>query len=49
MICRENAGLKIYICYIERHVNTHTEFKEGLARRNFVLQEFGQDVTKQLN
>ena len=46
---RENPGIKIYICYIERHTSTHKEFKEGLARRNFLLQEFGQDVTKPLN
>ena len=38
---RENPGLKIYICYVERHVNTHTELKEAMARRNFVLTEFG--------
>lgn len=38
---RENPGLKIYICYIERHKITHREFKEGIARRGFTMTEFG--------
>ena len=49
VLSNENPSLKIYICYIERHVNTHTELKAGLAARNFIIAEFGQEVTKPIN
>jgi len=41
VLSRENLGLKIYICYVERHVNTHNQLKAGLATRNFSMTEFG--------
>ena len=46
---QHNPGLKIYICYVERHVNTHTEFKAALARKQLALTEIGADVTKTIN
>ena len=49
VLYRENANLKIYICYIERHTSTHRELKEALANHNFTVTEFGQDVTKPIN
>ena len=27
VLAKNNPGVKIYICYIERHINTHNEFK----------------------
>ena len=45
----KHPGLKIYICYIERHVSTHNALKQCLAEHNFSLTEFGQDVTKGIN
>ena len=44
-----NQELKIYICYIERHLITHNELKEKLSARGFVLTEFGQEITKPIN
>ena len=44
-----SAELKIYICYIERHTVTHDELKEKLNARNYVLTEFGQEITKPIN
>ena len=49
VLCRENPGLKIYICYIERHTNTHKELKEVVARKGFTMTEFGQEITKPIN
>lgn len=49
VISNKNPGIKIYICYVERHTNTHNELKAVLARHNFTLTEFGQETTKPIN
>jgi hypothetical protein len=41
-----NADLKFYLCYIERHSNTHKELLEALSLGNFTVVEVGQQQTK---
>lgn len=38
-----NPKLIFYVCYIERHSNTHRSLLEELAISNFQVQEIGQD------
>jgi len=49
MFVAQNTGLPIYICYIERHVNTHNLLKQSLTDHNFTFSEFGQEITKTIN
>ena len=37
----KNGNIPCYICYIERHKNTHTEFLEGLATHGYTVVEVG--------
>lgn len=45
----KNPGLVFYICYIERHSNTHKSLLKALAEANFKVAETGQEISKPIN
>lgn len=46
---QSNNRLIFYICYIERHKNTHEELRKKLGERGYQIAQIGQEITKDLN
>lgn len=44
-----NPGLVFYICYIERHSNTHKALLKALDEARFKVEETGQEISKPIN
>ena len=48
LLFAKNPNLVFYICYIERHTNTHNQLKEELLANQFQFTELSQEFTKPL-
>ena len=44
-----NPSIQFYLCYIERHGNTHKNLLKELDVKGFKVVEIGQEQTKPVN
>ena len=49
LVEHNHPELEFYICYIERHKNTHEELRKKLKERGYKITQIGKEITQELN